>query len=167
MIENHKISLIQYVLRAKRVMFTFWVNKSSLKMPKISWFGEFWKSKACGQIVLPILIGQKLVENVKVRKFKCDILSNFQTMWGLPFLLIHQWTLFPGTLLGIFKRRPRIHTSTLSTWKLLPCFVVQLAKLWVKSWASSIVCSKLMNFFFCWNEDCTLNALYLTWFNFR
>ena len=37
---------------------TFLVNKSSLKMPKISWFGEFWKSKACGQTVLPILIGQ-------------------------------------------------------------------------------------------------------------
>ena len=130
MIENHKISLIQYCERSE--------------------LGY-------------ILSGQI----AKIKKFKCDILRNFQTLWGLPFLLIHQWTLFPGTLLGIFKRRPRIHTSTLSTWKLLPCFVVQLAKLWVKSWASSIVCSKLMNFFFCWNEDCTLNALYLTWFNFR
>ena len=27
-----------------------------------------------------ILIGQKLVENAKIQKFKCDILSNFQTM---------------------------------------------------------------------------------------
>ena len=36
-----------------------------------------------GQTVLPdksILIGQKLVENAKNQKFKCDILSNFQTM---------------------------------------------------------------------------------------
>ena len=47
-------------------------------------FGEFLKSEACGQTVLPdrsILIGQKLVENAKIEKFKCDILSNFQTMW--------------------------------------------------------------------------------------
>ena len=46
-------------------------------------FGEFWKRKACGQTVLPdrsVLIGQKLVENAKIKKFKCDILSNFQTM---------------------------------------------------------------------------------------
>ena len=28
-----------------------------------------------------ILIGQKLVENAKIQTFKCDILSNFQTMW--------------------------------------------------------------------------------------
>ena len=27
-------------------------------------------------------IGQKLVENDKIQKFKCDILSNFQTMWN-------------------------------------------------------------------------------------
>ena len=27
-----------------------------------------------------LLIGQKLVENAKIEKFKCDILSNFQTL---------------------------------------------------------------------------------------
>ena len=27
-----------------------------------------------------ILIGQKLVENAKIQKFKCDILSNFQIL---------------------------------------------------------------------------------------
>ena len=46
---------------------------------------SFWKSEACGQSVLPdrsLLIGQKLVENARIKKFKCDILSNFQTMWG-------------------------------------------------------------------------------------
>ena len=48
---------------------------------------HFWRvleNQAFGQTVLPdrsILIGQKLVENVKIRKFKCDIVSNFQTMW--------------------------------------------------------------------------------------
>ena len=49
-------------------------------------FGEFFlKPEACGQTVLPdmsVLIGQKLVENAKIKKFKCDILSNFQTMWS-------------------------------------------------------------------------------------
>ena len=47
-------------------------------MPKMVHFG------ACGQTVLPdrsVLIGQKLVENAKIQEFKCDILSNFQTMW--------------------------------------------------------------------------------------
>ena len=31
-----------------------------------------------------VLMGQKLVESAKIKKFKCDILSNFQTMccWG-------------------------------------------------------------------------------------
>ena len=28
-----------------------------------------------------VLIGQKLVENAKIQKSKCDILSNFQTLW--------------------------------------------------------------------------------------
>ena len=27
-----------------------------------------------------VLVGQKLVENAKIQKFKCDILSNFQTI---------------------------------------------------------------------------------------
>ena len=43
----------------------------------------FWKIKVCGQTVLPdrsMSIGQKMVENVKVKKFKCDILGDFQTM---------------------------------------------------------------------------------------
>ena len=50
------------------------------------WFilASFWKPEACGQTVLPdrsVLKGQGLVENAKIQKFKCDILSNFQTMW--------------------------------------------------------------------------------------
>ena len=46
--------------------------------------GPFWrvfrKPEACGQTVLPdrsILVGQKLVKNAKIERFKCDILSNF------------------------------------------------------------------------------------------
>ena len=29
---------------------------------------------------MSVLIGQKLVENAKIEKFKCDILGNFQTL---------------------------------------------------------------------------------------
>ena len=46
---------------------------------------SFWKPEACGQTALPdrsILKGQKLMENAKIQKIKCDILSNFQTMWS-------------------------------------------------------------------------------------
>ena len=49
-------------------------------------FGEFWKPEACSQTVLPdgsVLIRQKLVENVKMSKFKWDILGDFQTMWAV------------------------------------------------------------------------------------
>ena len=48
-------------------------------MPKMVNFGEFLKLEACGQTVLPdrsLLIGTKLVENGKIQKFKCDILSD-------------------------------------------------------------------------------------------
>ena len=44
---------------------------------------SFWKPEACGQTVLPdrsVLIGQKLMENAKIKKFQCEILSNFQTL---------------------------------------------------------------------------------------
>ena len=50
------------------------------------------KNAKNGQIVLPdmsVLIGQKLVENAKIKKFHCDILSNFQTMCEQSELL-HQ-----------------------------------------------------------------------------
>ena len=39
-------------------------------MPKMVLFGEFLKTEACGQTVLPdksVLIGQKLVKNVKIQ----------------------------------------------------------------------------------------------------
>ena len=41
---------------------------------------SFWKTEAYGQTVLPdksVLVGQKLVENAKVPKFKCDIVNTF------------------------------------------------------------------------------------------
>ena len=43
----------------------------------------FEKTEVCGQTVLPdksLLKGQKLVENAKIEKVKCDILGDFQTL---------------------------------------------------------------------------------------
>ena len=57
-------------MRAKRATFTFWVNKSELKNTKK------WSILTSFQIVLPgrsLLIRQKLVENTKIVKCKCDI----------------------------------------------------------------------------------------------
>ena len=71
-------------LRAKRAVFTFEVDKSSLKMAKIVSLASFWKPEACSQTLLPdrsIWKGQKLVKNVKMSKFIYNILSYFQTMW--------------------------------------------------------------------------------------
>ena len=42
-----------------------------------------FKCEICGQTVLPdrsLLIEQKFSENAKMSKFKCDNLSNFQTL---------------------------------------------------------------------------------------
>ena len=53
---------------------------------------SLWKRQACGQTVLPdrlILVGQKLVENDQIeKKFKCDILSDFQTMCNFDVLVL-------------------------------------------------------------------------------
>ena len=52
----------------------------------MSILARFSKPEACGQTVLPdrsVLIGQKLVENSKIKKkLKWDILGDFQTPWG-------------------------------------------------------------------------------------
>ena len=42
-----------------------------------------WQNEATFVTVLldrPLLIEQKLVENAKIEKFKCDILSDFQAL---------------------------------------------------------------------------------------
>ena len=68
------------ILRAKRATFTFRVDKSESKMPKIVHFASFWKTESLGQTVLPdrsFWIGQKLLENAK---FKYDILGHFRTL---------------------------------------------------------------------------------------
>ena len=43
--------------------------------------GSFWKTEAGGLTVLPDTVKQKWDKNwLKMPKFKCDILSDFQTM---------------------------------------------------------------------------------------
>ena len=51
------------------------------------WFGDFIHGSGFGSAepknpgsVVHYLIGQKLVENAKTEKFKCDILADFQTL---------------------------------------------------------------------------------------
>ena len=69
---DHKLQVFKKshpTLQAKRATFTFWVDKSLSKMPKII-LTSFWKPETIGQIVLPersILIRQKLVENGKIQ----------------------------------------------------------------------------------------------------
>ena len=61
------------------------LQNENCEMTKWSNLGSFWKPKACGQTELPdrsISIGQKLVENAKIQKFKCDFLDDFQTLWS-------------------------------------------------------------------------------------
>ena len=60
-------------LRAKRVTFTFWVAKRSLKIQKIITLTSFRKLDADGQSLLPdrlLLIRQKLVKRCQNGKFK-------------------------------------------------------------------------------------------------
>ena len=66
---------------ASYVYFLSW--QKLIKIPQLVHFGEFLKtwSLRSNSVTRQVLIGQKLVENAKIQKFKCDILSNFQTMW--------------------------------------------------------------------------------------
>ena len=65
-------------LRAKRATFTFWGDKSSLKMPKMANFATLRKSEAYGQTVLPESMGQKI--GGKCHKFKIQ-------MWHFKWFL--------------------------------------------------------------------------------
>ena len=68
MFENGQ-KLSHSILRAKRAIFTFWVDKSWLKMPKMA---SFWTPEGRGQKVLPywsILIGQNFIKSAKNGQF--------------------------------------------------------------------------------------------------
>ena len=83
MFENHRKSITQYCERSELRLHFEWTIVYQ-KCQKWSILESFWKPEACGQTVLParsVLIGQKLVENAKIQKFKYGILGDFQTMW--------------------------------------------------------------------------------------
>ena len=73
MFESHK--KVSFNIASEASYVYIFSGQKVIKNAKKGHFGEFWKIEACGQIVLPdwsILIG-KLVENVKIQKFKWDI----------------------------------------------------------------------------------------------
>ena len=68
--ENHRKSLIQDCERSELRLQFDWTNVSQ-KCQKKSILASFCKPEACGQTVFPdrsFLIGQKLVENAKIKK---------------------------------------------------------------------------------------------------
>ena len=80
MFENHRKSLIQHCERSELRLHFEWTNVYQ-KCQKMANFGESLKPEAYYHTVLPdrsILIGQKLVENAKMLKFKYDILDEFR-----------------------------------------------------------------------------------------
>ena len=59
------------------------VSRQVLSGQKFMKNASFLKTEACSQTVLPdrsLLLGQKLFECAKIEKFKCDILTDFQTI---------------------------------------------------------------------------------------
>ena len=85
-------------------------------MPKIVSFG---KPVTWGQTVLPdrsISIGQILVENGKIKKFKWDIFGDFQTLWNCPPIWFIGNRCFKNSaLIELEKQRARIAHSSVST----------------------------------------------------
>ena len=118
-VSNHNIWKLQKkshsTLKAKRAMFTFWVDKSSLKMTKKVSLAIFWKPEFCSQTVLPdrsILSGQKLVKNDKIQKLKCAFwvdknslkmpkIFNLASFWKPEFC---SQTVLPDRLILIGKK---------------------------------------------------------------
>ena len=65
---------------------------------------SFSKPKNCGQTVLPdgsFLVGPKLMENDKVQKLTCDILSEFQPLCTVLNVIRFPW-FFPINLKKLF-----------------------------------------------------------------
>ena len=101
--ENRPKSRIKHCERSE-LRFSFWVDKSSLEMPKMIIVASFWKLKQCYQTG-HFFIGHKIVENTKIKKVKCDILGDFQTLCA-----------FSGNgMQSIFLARSR------SEWKFQSC----------------------------------------------
>ena len=68
------------IKRAKRAKLTFWVDKSWLKMPKMVHSGLKTWSLLSNSLSWQVIFEIDKKDWWKMQKFKCDILSNFQTM---------------------------------------------------------------------------------------
>ena len=81
--ENRSKSRIQHCERSELRLHFEWtkVNQKCQKM------------KLRSNRVTRLLIGQISVKNAKIEKFKCDILSHFQTLWG-PKILFQKKVIF-------------------------------------------------------------------------
>ena len=93
MFENHRKSLSQHCE---------WSGQKFIENAKNGPFWRVFKPNACDQTVLPdwsVLLGQTLVENAKIEKFKCDILGNFQTLWNLYYFWYSSMTTASDPLL--------------------------------------------------------------------
>ena len=80
---------------------------------------SFRKPEACGQTVLPgrsVLQRQKLVENAKIQKFKCDILSDFQTMCLWLKRIFSPFSYFSGYKRGMAQSLRHCRTDLLLWW---------------------------------------------------
>ena len=71
-----------FILRAKRAMFTFWVDKCSLKMPKMVHFGDFLKtwSLLSNSVTSQFYKDKYWWKMPKLKSSDETILSNFKTM---------------------------------------------------------------------------------------
>ena len=76
-------------------------------MPKTGQFGEFlqnWSLRSNSVTRLVSFNRQKLAENAKIQKFKCDILSNFQTMWCWLYTRMSTLSTFECLIQNRFER---------------------------------------------------------------
>ena len=72
MFETHKKSIIQRVYILRRQIFI---------MSKMVYFDEFFKTWSLRSVLPDMsILRQKLMENVTIKKFKCDILGDFQAL---------------------------------------------------------------------------------------
>ena len=99
---------------------------SGQKLIKNAKNGPFWRVfenlklavKQCYQ-TSQFFIGQKLVENAKIQKYKCDILSNFQTMclWK-KVENAFQKLKSPNDFILIFLRKDMKKVAKITFWRL-------------------------------------------------
>ena len=108
---NNGRKMLAFVISLR--YFSWIISQAALKEAYILYIHSVWKSPknlihfVCGQIVLPdrsTLIGQKLVENAKFRKFKWDILRWFSnTVLSQHVLWVHTYCIRKYSFTYLFR----------------------------------------------------------------